>query len=67
MHVVNRYIEYTPVGTPYTQALKWLLAKGNINFHKVKPEAKAARQFKCFDLTKYCKCHQAGGHNSKSY
>ena len=43
VHALNRYTEYNPIGTIYTQDLGRLLGKGKIDIPKVKPEIRVIR------------------------
>lgn len=53
VHVINHYMEYTPIRTTYTHALGCLLAKRKIDLPKIKPETEVTRRRKYFDLTNY--------------
>ena len=66
-HAIHHFIENTPVGTTYTQALKQLLVKGKINLLNIEAEIEAFRKFKTFDSTKYCKYHRPPGYDTKNY
>ena len=52
VYAVNLLIESIPIGTTYTQTLEWLMTKEKIVLLNVKPETKALRQSKRFDLSK---------------
>ncbi|KAL2937475.1 Polyamine aminopropyltransferase [Bienertia sinuspersici] len=60
-----RWGEYTPLGITYTQALERLKSKGLITLLGPAPDPPLHKRHPKWDAGKYCKYHQAKGHNTE--